>query len=81
MKFIVNSFVIWKQKPKDEAIQIGIESFSEAFEEFKNELSVTSKHAEVNTLEIQSQIDHLVNLTSKPMNDILLKTIKINLKS
>jgi len=69
-----------KVTPKDEAIQIGIESFNEAFEEFKNELSVTSKHAEVSTLEIQSQIDHLVDLTSKPMNEILLKTYQDKLE-
>lgn len=69
-----------KVTPTDEAIKIGVKAFEEAFEEFKNELSVTSKHAEVNTLEIQSQIDHLVDLTSKPMNELLLKTYQDKLE-
>ncbi len=69
-----------KVAPKVEAINIGIEAFQEAFTEFENELIVSNKHEEVNTTEIQSQIEHLINLTSKPMPEVLLKTYQEKLE-
>jgi site-specific DNA recombinase len=61
-----------KVSPGEAVIKLGIEAFQEDFQEFKNELSVNSKHQEVSIAEIQTQIDNLIDLTSKPMNDILL---------
>jgi DNA invertase Pin-like site-specific DNA recombinase len=66
--------------PTKEAVEIGMDAFKEAFEEFKNELKLKSGSEVENIATIEKQIEHLVELTSSQLSPTLLQTYQNKLE-